>query len=262
MNITPERVTMMDTSFNASTMIDVASINFVDSAGDSKLKTTELSMNNGNRHTVMNAASINFSDSDGESKLKTTEFSLKTSGPNSKKLSIYGEENNFAIDASGANLNLNVSTLFLSGRDAPTTTGTSVIAQGVNGLQWFTVSDLLSIEAGVFTNITSEMSADISFSVHYTNPPSVVITPSAAEGKIVPVAIDYVDNLGFKAIFGSNELKKFNFVVLPVSSTNSKNVSTANASVSRLNFSNLGGDGTQAGGGDGGLDNFTVAVPE
>jgi len=197
--------------------------------------------------TVMSVSSINFSDESGESELRSTKLQLDTKdGNKTSRLTLSGDKNNFALDALNASLDLNVSTLFLSGKDAPTTEGTSVIAQGKNGLQWFTVSDLLSIEAGRFINdtgVNASTGANIEFSVQYTHPPSVVITPSAADNKIVAVSLNEVTNVGFKAIFASSELKEFNFIVLPINSSSSKIKGPVNASSSRLNFSNVGDEG-------------------
>lgn len=209
--------------------------------------------------SMMTVSSINFSDAGGESDLRSTKLSLETKdGDKRSKLTLSGNKNNFAIDAVNASLDLNVSTLFLSGKDAPTTGGTSVIAQGKNGLQWFTVSDLLSIEAGRFVNptgVNASTGADINFAIKYTHPPSVVITPSAAGDKIIPVSLNEVTQNGFKAIFASSELREFNFIVLPINSSSSLTTGPNNASSSHLNFSNVGNEG-----GDGPLPNQVPRV--
>jgi hypothetical protein len=90
--------------------------------------------------------------------------------------------------------------------------------------------------------LVNDINANIVFGQTYTNVPAVVITPdSDSNGQIIPVSLNGVTTTNFSVIFGSNKLKKFNFIVLPVNSANSINIDQINdgdnASVSILNAS-------------------------
>ena len=98
----------------------------------------------------------------------------------------------------------------------------------------------MNLEAGIYTNLTNDINANIVFGRTYTNIPAVVITPdSDSNGQIIPVSLNGVTTTNFSVIFGSNKLKKFNFVVLPVNSAYSVNInqtfSDDNISISMLN---------------------------
>jgi hypothetical protein len=185
--------------------------------------------------------SINFSDSSGTCMLDTTSLSLNTTQSN---LKLSGVNSSYDLTiAPGSSLNLNVSKLLLSGIPAPATGGQNLVAQGQNGLQWFSITDLLNLEAGLYRNFSSTTSANITFNRPYLSPPSVVVTPDAdGSGNIIPVALNGVSTTNFSVIFASNKLNKFNFVVLPINSIYSINapdttpldvsdVSSLNASV-------------------------------
>jgi len=196
--------------------------------------TTSVNMN-------LTSSAINFSDVSGKSSMTTTSLNMSTVGPNPGSLSLSGVNSSFILTTPGA-FNLSVGKLQLNGVDAPSTPGQSLIANDpVNGgLQWFTITDLLNLEAGIYTNLTSDTTANITFAKPYNTVPAVVITPdSDANGQIIPVSLNGVSVNNFSVIFGSNKLKKFSFVVLPVNSRFSlnANVSTQedNASVSQLN---------------------------
>jgi hypothetical protein len=186
------------------------------------------------------ASSINFTDANGQSSLTTT--SLNMSGYGGGALSLSGLNSSFTLETEGT-LNISAAKLQLNGVSPPTTSGQSLIANDPNGgLQWFTITDLLNLEAGIYTNLTNDINANIVFGRSYTNIPAVVITPdSDSNGQIIPVSLNGVTTTNFSVIFGSNKLKKFNFVVLPVNSAYSVNINQINdgdnASVSILNAS-------------------------
>lgn len=188
----------------------------------------------------LNASTINFSDANGQSSLTTT--SLNMSGYGGGSLSLSGLNSSFTLETEGT-LNISAAKLQLNGVSPPTTSGQSLIANDPNGgLQWFTITDLLNLEAGIYTNLTNDINANIVFGQRYTNIPAVVITPdSDSNGQIIPVSLNGVTTTNFSVIFGSNKLKKFNFIVLPVNSVNSVNINQINdgdnASVSILNAS-------------------------
>lgn len=166
----------------------------------------------------LNVSSINFSDSNGNSQLTTTSLALNTS---SSGLTVSGTNSSFEITTSGS-LNLNASSVLLNGVAAPGPLGESLIANGANGLQWFSITTLLSLETGVYTNTSGNTSATITFTpaYPYTSVPSVVITPDAdGSGNIVPISLNGVNVSGFNAIWNNSDLKKFHFVVLPVNSS-------------------------------------------
>jgi len=186
----------------------------------------------------LNANSISFSDTRGQSNLTTTSFGM--SGYGGGSLSLTGVNSSFTLETEGT-FNISATKIQLNGISPPTTSGQSLIANDPNGgLQWFTITDLLNLEAGVYTNLTNDVNANIVFGRTYTTIPAVVITPdSDSNGQIIPVSLNGVSTTNFSVIFGSNKLKKFNFVVLPVNSANSVNInqmnSGDNASVSILN---------------------------
>jgi len=187
----------------------------------------------------LSASAINFSDVSGKSSMTTTSLNMSTVGGGSFELS--GVNSSFILTTPGT-FNLSVGKLQLNGVEPPSTPGQSLIANDpVNGgLQWFTITDLLNLEAGIYTNLTSDTTANITFAKPYNTVPAVVITPdSDANGQIIPVSLNGVSPLNFSVIFGSNKLKKFSFVVLPVNSRFSLNTNVSNqednASVSQLN---------------------------
>ena len=193
--------------------------------------TTFVSMN-------LSASAINFSDVNGKSSLTTTSLNMSTA--DGASLSLSGLNSSFILTTSGT-LNLSVGKLQLNGLDAPSTSGQSLIANDASGgLQWFTITDLLNLEAGIYTNLTNDTTANVQFGRNYNNVPAVVITPdSDSNGQIIPVSLNGVTTSNFSVIFGSNKLKKFSFVVLPVNSTYSINTnqitSGDNVSISQLN---------------------------
>jgi hypothetical protein len=186
----------------------------------------------------LNASSISFSDPNGQSILTTT--SLNMSGYGGGSLSLSGLNSSFTLETEGT-LNISAAKLQLNGISPPTTSGQSLIANDPNGgLQWFTITDLLNLEAGIYTNLTNDINANIVFGRTYITAPAVVITPdSDTNGQIIPVSLNGVTTTSFNVIFGSNKLKKFNFVVLPVNSAYSVNInqtaSDDNVSISLLN---------------------------
>ena len=194
-------------------------------------QTTFVSMN-------LSASAINFSDVSGKSSMTTTSLNMSTVGGGSFELS--GVDSSFILTTPGS-FNFSVGKLQLNGVDAPSTSGQSLIANDASGgLQWFTITDLLRLEAGIYTNLTSDTTANVQFAQPYMTVPAVVITPdSDANGQIIPVSLNGVSTHNFSVIFGSNKLKKFSFVVLPVNSRYSLNTNVTtqddNASVSRLN---------------------------
>ena len=167
---------------------------------------------------TLNVSSVNFSDVTGHSHLTTTSLALNTS---TSGLTVSGTNSSFAITTAGS-LNLNASSVLLNGVAAPGPAGESLIANSANGLQWFSVTTLLGLEAGVYTNSSSNTSATITFTPAnpYTSVPSVVITPDAdGSGNIIPISLNGVNVSGFNAIWNNADLKKFHFVVLPVNSS-------------------------------------------
>lgn len=211
-----------------------ASLNLLPNLVQLTDQTTFVSMN-------LSASAINFSDVSGKSSLTTTSLNMSTVGPNPGSLSLSGVNSSFILTTPGT-FNLSVAKLQLNGVDAPSTSGQALIANdAVNGgLQWFTITDLLNLEAGIYTNLTNDTTANIQFTKPYNTIPAVVITPdSDANGQIIPVSLNGVSPNNFSVIFGSNKLKKFSFVVLPVNSRFSVNTdqytSGDNASISQLN---------------------------
>jgi hypothetical protein len=194
-------------------------------------ETTFVSMN-------LSASAINFSDVSGKSSMTTTSLNMSTVGGGSFELS--GVDSSFILTTPGS-FNFSVGKLQLNGVDAPSTSGQSLIANDASGgLQWFTITDLLRLEAGIYTNLTSDTTANVQFAKPYMTVPAVVITPdSDANGQIIPVSLNGVSKSNFSVIFGSNKLKKFSFVVLPVNSRYSINsdqmTSGDNVSISQLN---------------------------
>jgi hypothetical protein len=170
------------------------------------------------------ASVINFSDESGKSELTTTSLNMSTATGGNLQLS--GVNSSFILSTPGT-LNLSVKDLRLNGVPAPGGPGQSLIANDKNGgLQWFTITDLLNLEAGIYTNLTNDIKTTIPFKRNYNRVPAVVITPdSNTNGQLIPVSLDGVTNDNFTVIFGSDQLKKFSFVVLPVNSTYSVNTS-------------------------------------
>jgi archaellin len=156
----------------------------------------------------LSASAINFSDESGQSSLTTTSLNMSTVGGGSFQLS--GVDSSFILTSPGS-FNLSVGKLQLNGVDAPSTSGQSLIANDASGgLQWFTITDLLNLEAGIYTNLTNDTTANIQFAKPYNTVPAVVITPdSDAKGQIIPVSLNGVSVNNFSVIFGSNKLKKF-----------------------------------------------------
>jgi len=226
--------------------ISSMNITHTDSTNVSTLQVTpsSLVMKDGSNIMKMNISSINFSDDKGTSLHTTTSLSLNTL---SSRLSLSGVDNCYNLTvASGATLDLNVSKILLEGLPPPSGDGQSLIAQGRNGLKWFTITDLLKLEAGIYENDNFSTAAYIKFNTPYLTPPSVVITPDA-DGKdnLIPISLNGVTRDGFKVIFGSRRLTHFNFVVLPINSTYSMNVSDNVSIVSSLNASS-DGDGNRS----------------
>ena len=204
--------------------ISAMNVTFVDKTNVSTLNVTasSLVMEDDTNIMNLNISSLNFSDTFGKSRLTTTSLSLETL---TSKISLSGVDNSYSLNvSSGSTLNLNVSKVLLSGVPAPVG-GQSLIAQGTNGLKWFSITDLLKLEAGIYENDNFSTAAYIKFNTRtYTKPPAVVITPG-------------VTTDGFNVIFGSRRLTHFNFVVLPINSTYSMNVSDNASVVSTLNAS-------------------------
>jgi len=202
-------------SDNISTVnVTLSDANNVLQVGPSTLSLVNVSSD----QLTLNVSSINFSDSVGHSHLTTTSLDLNTS---TSGLTLSGNNSSFNITTSGS-LNLNASSVLLNGVAATGPVGESLIANGPNGLQWFSVTSLLGLEAGVYTNTTNATSATISFTPAnpYSSVPSVVITPDAdGSGNIIPVSLNGVNVSGFNAIWNSPELKKFHFVVLPINTS-------------------------------------------
>ena len=218
--------------------ISTINVTFTDVTNMSTLQATasSLVMHDGTNSMALNISSINFSDTLGASELTTTSLSLSTL---TSELSLSGVDSSFNLTlAQGASLDLNVSKVLLSGVPAPSGPGQSLIAQGQNGLKWFSVTDLLKLVAGIFENDNSSTAAHITFNTPYLTPPSVVITPdSRGNNQLIPISLNGVTTDGFDVIFGSRRLTHFNFIVLPINSTYSVNVSDNVSVVSSLNAS-------------------------
>ena len=202
-------------SDNISTVnVTLSDANNVLQVGPSTLSLVNVS----SHQLTLNVSSINFSDSVGHSHLTTTSLALNTS---TSGLTLSGTNSSFNLTTAGS-LNLNASSVLLNGLAATGPAGQSLIAHGINGLEWFSVTSLLGLEAGVYTNVSSNTSATISFTpaFPYSSVPSVVITPDAdGSGNIIPVSLNGVNVSGFNAIWNSPELKKFHFVVLPINTS-------------------------------------------
>ena len=218
--------------------ISTINVTFTDVTNTSTLQATasSLVMQDGLNSMALNISSINFSDTHGESQLTTTSLSLNTLN---STLSLSGVNSSYSLNvSSGATLDLNVSSVLLSGVPAPSVEGQSLIAQGANGLQWFTITDLLNLEAGIYLNTNSSTQAHVQFQSPYHSPPAVVITPdSTGNNQLIPVSLNGVTTDGFDVIFGSRKLTRFSFIVLPVNSQYSLNVSQSQTLVSELNVS-------------------------
>jgi len=177
---------------------------------------SHLILNDGANLMNLNISSVNFSDANGYSEITTTSLALNTS---SSTFSVSGTNSSYDVTTPGS-LNLNASTVLLNGVAAPGPAGQSLIANGTNGLQWFSVSNLLNLEAGVYSNTSSDTSVVIPFNTSYTAIPAVVLTSdSDGSGNIVPVALDGITTTNFSVVFGSGALKKFSFVVLPINTS-------------------------------------------
>ena len=202
-------------SDNISTVnVTLSNANNVLQVGPSALSLVNVS----SEQLTLNVSSVNFSDVTGHSHLTTTSLALNTS---TSGLTVSGTNSSFNITTAGS-LNLNASSVLLNGVAAPGPAGESLIANSANGLQWFSVTTLLGLEAGVYTNSSSNTSATITFTPAnpYTSVPSVVITPDAdGSGNIIPISLNGVNVSGFNAIWNNADLKKFHFVVLPVNSS-------------------------------------------
>jgi hypothetical protein len=218
--------------------ISTINVTFTDQTNVSTLHITpsKLRMEDDLNVMQLNISSLNFSDEFGNSELTTTALSLQTL---SSKITLSGVDNSFSLTVgSGSTLDLNVSKVLLGGLPPPAGGGQSLIAQGANGLKWFTITDLLKLEAGIYENDNFSTAAYIKFNTPYLTPPSVVITPDAnGNNNLIPVSLNGVTNQGFNVIFGSRRLTHFNFVVLPINSTFSMNVSDNVSVVSTLNAS-------------------------
>ena len=202
-------------SDNISTVnVTLSDANNVLQVGPSALSLVNVS----SEQFTLNVSSVNFSDSVGHSHLTTTSLALNTS---TSGLTVSGTNSSFQITTAGS-LNLNASSVLLNGVAAPGPAGESLIANSANGLQWFSVTSLLGLEAGVYTNVSSNTSATITFTPAnpYTSVPSVVITPDAdGSGNIIPISLNGVNVSGFNAIWNNADLKKFHFVVLPINTS-------------------------------------------
>ena len=229
--------------------ISAMNVTFVDKTNVSTLQVTasSLVMEDDTNIMNLNISSLNFSDTFGKSKLTTTSFSLETL---TSKISLSGVDNSYSLNvSSGSTLDLNVSKILLSGLPPPGGPGQSLIAQGKNGLKWFTITDLLKLEAGIYENDNFSTAARINFNTSYLSPPAVVITPDAAgNNNLIPVSLNGVNKEGFNVIFGSRRLTHFNFIVLPINSTFSMNVSDDDSLVSTLNASSDGAGNRSADG--------------
>ena len=200
--------------------ISSMNVTFTDRTNVSTLHVTasSLVMEDDTNIMNLNISSLNFSDTLGKSQLTTTSLSLDTL---ESTFSLSGVDSSYSLTVgSGATLDLNVSKVLLSGLPPPAGGGQSLIAQGANGLKWFTITDLLKLEAGIYENDNFSTAAYIKFNTDYLTPPSVVITPDAdGSGNIIPVSLNGVNVSGFNAIWNNADLKKFHFVVLPVNSS-------------------------------------------
>lgn len=218
--------------------ISSMNVTFTDRTNVSTLHVTasSLVMEDDTNIMKLNISSLNFSDTLGKSQLTTTSLSLDTL---ESTFSLSGVDSSYSLTVgSGATLDLNVSSVLLSGIPAPAIQGQSLIAQGKNGLQWFTITDLLKLEAGIYENDNFSTAAHIKFNTSYLTPPSVVITPdSRGNNQLIPISLNGVTTEGFDVIFGSRRLTHFNFIVLPINSTYSVNVSDNVSVVSSLNSS-------------------------
>ena len=232
--------------------ISAMNVTFTDKTNVSTLHVTasSLVMEDDTNIMNLNISSLNFSDTLGKSQLTTTSLSLQTL--NNSKLSLSGVNSSFILNvSSGATLDLNVSKILLCGLPPPAGDGQSLIAQGKHGLKWFTINDLLKLEAGVYENDNFSTAAYINFNTSYLQAPAVVITPDAnGNNNLIPVSLNGVTKDGFNVIFGSRRLTHFNFVVLPINSTYSMNVSDDQTRASTLNTSsdsdgNRSADGNQ-----------------
>jgi len=190
------------------------------------LSSKNINLTNSSTAKYMNISSdlLNFSTSTHNMTLSASD--LTTSGA-------------FALTVDGA-LDISAGTITLNGIAAPSTDGQALIANDAQngGLKWFTITDLLQLEAGMFTNTNSSTGATVTFGQTYGSPPAVVITPDCGvNGRIIPVSLAGVTTSGFNVVFGSNRLDKFNFVVLPVNTSYSVNNTSTNFSSSELNAS-------------------------
>ena len=229
--------------------ISTINVTLTDKTNVSTLQTTasKLVMKDGTNIMRLNISSLNFSDTLGKSEFTTTSLSLNTL---TSRLSLSGVDNSYSLNvSSGSTLDLNVSKILLSGLPPPAGPGQSLIAQGQNGLKWFTITDLLKLEAGIYENDNFSTAAYIKFNTDYLTPPSVVITPDAnGNNNLIPVSLNGVTTEGFNVIFGSRRLTHFNFIVLPINSTYSMNVSDNSSVVSTLNASSDGAGNRSADG--------------
>lgn len=229
--------------------ISSMNVTFTDRTNVSTLHVTasSLVMEDDTNIMNLNISSLNFSDTLGKSQLTTTSLSLDTL---ESTFSLSGVDSSYSLTVgSGATLDLNVSKVLLSGLPPPAGGGQSLIAQGANGLKWFTITDLLKLEAGIYENDNFSTAAYIKFNTDYLTPPSVVITPDAnGNNNLIPVSLNGVTTEGFNVIFGSRRLTHFNFIVLPINSTFSMNVSDNVSVVSTLNASSDGAGNRSADG--------------
>jgi len=206
--------------------VNVSLADPTDNTVTAEFTSRNINLTNSSQSSYMNISSdtINFSTS-------TTRMTLDATKLNTTSA--------FALNVSG-DLNISAVRVTLNGTPAPSTNGQALIANDAQngGLKWFSITDLLNLEAGVYTNTNSSTGASITFSDPYESPPAVVVTPDCGEnGRIIPVSLAGVTTTGFSVVFGSNRLDKFNFVVLPVNSSYSLNTSGANFSSSELNTS-------------------------
>ena len=157
------------------------------------------------------------------------------------QLSLTAQNSSFNLSISpGATLNMNVSKLLLSGLSAPAN-AQSLITQGSDGLQWFTLKNL---ETGIYVNTTLSREANIKLNMSYTIPPTIILTPdSHGSNHIVAVTLNGVTTTNFSVLFTSNKLSQFRYIVLPTNTSyisvaenkptsTSQNISTANSTLS------------------------------
>jgi anti-anti-sigma regulatory factor len=222
-NISTIQVTFTDVSNTNASTLQVTSSSLLMEDADTNVM-------------LLNISSLNFSDASGSSALTTTSLTLNTL---TSELSLSGYNSSYNLTlGTGATLDLNISSILLSGIPAPAIEGQSLIAQGANGLKWFTITDLLRLEAGVFENDNASTKAHINFNTSYHSPPAVVITPdSNGSSQLIPISLNGVTTHGFDVIFGSRKLTHFNFIVLPINSTYSVNASDNASLISSLNSS-------------------------